>query len=325
MAFITDANARRIIRRTEIKDLNLTGDVFTMPIYILSNYEKQQLLAYKQFVKDTVKFLRETYKPIELKPDTYTLVYEYEKERPAYHKYRGCARLNQDYQNFTIPDEIRYKENRQLDLKRIAEFRRWFPTVENLFKYDKEAFVMRLQAKYGIITNPNALEALNSGPMELQNYELSELVSEIKQILQQAGRYYNVSVKNKTILKRFGPLSFLGYSDRLIYGNDTGYSDTEVKDFLREYDKEYKRPLKKFLREYYRVKYNPDMEFNGELMERLNFKPCSFCYKDGDRTLEELNPDKGQFLERNSEIENQEQEDYNKYMQSFYKLMDNNR
>lgn len=324
MAYITDANARRVIRRTEIKDLNLAGEVFLIPIYILSPYEKQQLLAYKQLMEDTEDFVRETYKPIELKKDSYTLVYEYDEKKPAFHRALNCARLNQDYQNFTIPDEIRYKPNRQLDFSRIAEFRRWFPTVQHLFQNDKEAFVMRLKAKFGIDTNPAALESANSGPMELRNYDINELETMIRNIITQAGRFYNVSPKHTTILRKFGKYSYLGYSEQAIYNNNTGYSDLEVKEFLKEYDKTYKRPLKIYLREYYRIQYNPELEFNGELLRYLNFNPCSFCYQGGENTVEDFSPIGGQFQVRNHEIEHQEEEDLKSYMQSFYKLMDNN-
>ena len=70
MAYITDANARRIINKTDLKSVNINGLIFQKDIYFFSDFEKIQLLAYKELVKDVDRFIQETYKPIELKKDS---------------------------------------------------------------------------------------------------------------------------------------------------------------------------------------------------------------------------------------------------------------
>lgn len=321
MAFITDANARRIIETTEIKELNLGGNLFPTKIYFFSDYEKTKLLAYKEFVENASKFMRELYKPIELKKDTYTLIYEYDKEKPAFHKTQSCSHLNRDYKNYTIPDSIRYKENGQLDFKRIHEFRKWFKTVEHLFENDKAAFVFRLKQRWQIDTNPEALELSNSGPQEFNNYDIIELKQKINELIKQAGRYYYLNSKNKSILSRFSKYTFLAYKEDDIENNNTGYSDNEVKKFLREYDGLFKRPLKKLLREYYRNQYNPELNFQSELLLTLNFKPCSNCY-DGGSSVEDIDINSGQFIEHGKFTENNDDDDefMNDYMKSFEEI-----
>ena len=39
----------------------------------------------------------------------------------------------------------------------------------------------------------------------------------------------------------------------------------------------FKKPIKTLLEQYYRVKYNPDLSFEGQLLDRLNFRACSVC------------------------------------------------
>ena len=45
-----------------------------------------------------------------------------------------------------------------------------------------------------------------------------------------------------------------------------------TRAFFEDSDKRFKRPLKKLLSSYYRVRYNPDLAFDGYLLERLGFR-----------------------------------------------------
>ena len=38
-------------------------------------------------------------------------------------------------------------------------------------------------------------------------------------------------------------------------------------------------------KDYLRVKLNPNLTFEGLLLDKLNFKKCSICYKDGEPQL----------------------------------------
>jgi hypothetical protein len=39
----------------------------------------------------------------------------------------------------------------------------------------------------------------------------------------------------------------------------------------------FKKPFKDLLLQYLMVKYNPELKFNGLLLEQLNFKKCHKC------------------------------------------------
>ena len=308
MAYITDANARRIINKTDLKSVNITGLLFQKDIYFFSDFEKMQLLAYREFVKDVDRFIQETYRPIELKKDSFSWVYECDEEKPAFHKSLECFYLNKDYKNFSIPDEIKFKDSGPLDFKKIHEYRNWFPTVQHLFENDKPLFVYRLKQKWGIDTNPAALEVSNTGAQEFVNYDINQIIDKINDLIKQAGRYYYSNSKNTTILRRFSKYTFLAYKEEELKINDTGFPDDEVKVFLRKYDESIKRPLKKLLREYYRIQYNTDLDFASELLKTLNFKPCSRCYKVGGSTKEDIDLTRGQFEvhERKSKYSNED-------------------
>jgi hypothetical protein len=54
----------------------------------------------------------------------------------------------------------------------------------------------------------------------------------------------------------------------------------EIKEFLKKYDVQFKIPAKDLLIEYFRVKFNPELKFEGKLLEQLVFKLCGLCYNE---------------------------------------------
>ena len=284
MAYITLANTNKIIFDSDLNGLDLKGQVYKMKIYFLSTYEKKALLAIQELLKDPEQYFTSIYKPY-IPQDTFTLVYEGKK--PGYHQYSSCPMLNSDYQNFPIPEEIKLKGQTA-----VIEFREWFKTVEHLIE-KPDVFVMRLKAKYGIETNPKAINKDNSGSNAIKNETIEEIEKRIDGLIKDAGRFYYASDKNKKILSRFSKWTFLAYKTSVIDGNETGFSDKEVRELLKEYDETYKRPLKSNLIEYYRLKFNPEIKLEGYFLEKLGFKRCGHCYREDyepkDRESEKIN------------------------------------
>ena len=79
-------------------------------------------------------------------------------------------------------------------------------------------------------------------------------------------------------MKQYSKYSFLGKYHEPLYNNTTGYSDEVVKDFLVDYEERFKRPIIELLYNYYRVKFNPDLEMEGYLLDQLGFRPCVHCH-----------------------------------------------
>lgn len=270
MAFITVANSKRILRKLDLKELELKDKVYDRPIYIFNRWEERSLLAYKELLMNPEKFVKEVYQKVK-RGDSYTYVYE--GEIPCYHKMEVCERLNAEFCNFRIPEEIR-KRGR----KAVQSFRDWFKSNRHLLDGKDDIFEMRINAAFGIKLSIEEVRLRNSGVIAQNNYTLEELESKINMMLKQAGGYYYQSPKNTAILKRYGKIAYIGNSLEPLPDRIVGYSETEVKTFLKDYEERFKRPIKDMLYDYYRVKFNPSLSMEGKLLDQLGFRPCRFCF-----------------------------------------------
>ena len=280
MAYITKSNANRILRKIDLSKIGeIEGEVYKKPIYFLGKSEVKYLLLMQSLLKDPEKFAIEVYKPV-INVDTLRLVYESEQP-PSYHENHNCERLASGFKNFEIPSEIKVRANEQggeeLEKSQVQKFRNWFKQNIDLYKNETASFLRKLDIDWNVQRSINEIEKDNSGVKEIENYDLQELEREIDKIISEAGRFFINNPDKQSVLRRFQKLTFLAYSSKEIYSNDTELSDTELKDFLLKYDMSFKKPLKRLLLEYYRVKYNPELSFQGKLLEQLNFRPCSSC------------------------------------------------
>ena len=245
MAYLTKSNSLKIIARIDFKQIgNLEGEVYKKPIYFLNYYEKNKLLGLKKLLKAPETFIQEYYVPIE---NTDNLRYVYEGGKPAYHSKPDCERLNSNYRNFEIPDEIREKGKDE-----VLRFRSWFK--ENQYFLEKpDAFVARLQMAFGVTMNPKAIDYENSGVEVKENLNLEELEKRINKYISDAGQYFNkADQEKKEIIRRFQKYTFLAYSNKDIQNNNTRFSDEAIKKFLKQYDVHFKRPIKDLLIESWR-------------------------------------------------------------------------
>lgn len=280
MAFITKSNANRILRKIDLSNIGeVEGDVYKKPIYFLGKSEVKYLLLMQALLKDPEKFAIEVYKPV-INVDTFRLVYESEQP-PSYHENKSCERLASRFKNFEIPFEIKIRANEkggeELEKTEVHKFRGWFKQNIELYKNEPANFLKKLDIDWGVQRNVSEIEKDNSGIKEIENYDLQELEKEIDKIISEAGRFFVTNPDKQSVIRRFQKLTFLAYSTKEIYSNDTGLSDPELKEFLLKYDQSFKKPLKRLLLEYYRVKYNPELSFQGKLLEQLNFRPCFSC------------------------------------------------
>jgi hypothetical protein len=269
MAYITIANANSIIFKSDIIDSDLQGEIYKIPIYFFSRYEEQALLAIQELLQNPEHYFTEIYEPYQ-PIDTY--MYVYEGKAPAYHNDPHCERLNSDWENYEVPPEIKEQGKDS-----VLEFREWFKTVAHLIEDKPDAFVMRLQARWGILTNVNAISKGNSGHLKLENFTIQNLEVRIADRIKTAGRFYYRSEKTKAVLRQFSKYAFLGDKEGPINNNRTGFSDQEVKELLKYYNDQFKKPLKRDLVEYYRLKLNPEIQMEGYFLEKLGFKPCGSC------------------------------------------------
>ncbi|MFX1708103.1 hypothetical protein PV783_29335 [Chitinophaga sp. CC14] len=262
-----------MLKKFEISKLpNIAGDIYKRLIYFFNRYEQKVLLVIQEILMDPDNFVGLYYQAIVTKD---TFKYVYEGIPPAYHKSKECPKLHANFKNFEIPSEIRDKGENE-----VMRFRTWFKENKHIFDTDLKRFLELLELYFYVRIPPNSIDQGNSGMLEIQNYSIEQLETEIDNIIKGAGRVYYADETNTRILRKYSKLTFLAYKQEAIPDNDTGYSDEAVKALLKAYDLEFKRPLKNLLREYYKTKYNPELAFKGELLDNLGFKSCTFCGKD---------------------------------------------
>lgn len=270
MAYITSYNTHKIVTRNNFKNVNLTGQVYRFKIYMFSKYEENCLLAIQELMKNPENYFKQIYDPMVVYDSK---KYVFKEHQPAYHTDKSCERLHSDFTNFELPQEI--IDRGDLEIER---FRKWF--IENYYLLETpDIFVMRLELAFKVSYNPKAINYENSGFDKLENYSVQELENKIDLLVREAGRYYYATEKNTTILKIFGKISGCAFTENPLYNNYTGYTDAEVKTFLKDYHRKYKLPIRKLLIEYYRIKFNPDLKFADNYMEVLGFKKCGCCQR----------------------------------------------
>jgi hypothetical protein len=273
MAYITISNSLKILKNLDFEAIgDFGGDVYVKPIYFFSKYEENNLLFLKQLLKNPEKFIKEYYVPIVV---TDNFKYVYEGTQPAYHFYSGCDRLISNYKNFEIPEEIRKRSKEE-----ILRFRKWFKVNEYLLE-KPEIFAARLHLAFNVMVNPKEIDYANSGVEVKENLNLEELEKRINQYLSDAGVFFrSANEEKKEILRKYQKYTFLAYTSKKLKNNTTPFDDQTIKNILKQYDIRFKRPVKELLIEYYRIKHNPDLKFEGQLLEQLGFKPCAACQQE---------------------------------------------
>ncbi|MDA3818083.1 MAG: hypothetical protein PF486_11950 [Prolixibacteraceae bacterium] len=274
MVYITRSNAKRIIQKIDFKNCNLEGSIYKKPIYFFNRYEKQNLLAFKSLMENPGLFYNDYYSIIRPREDS---LFVLSSATPAYHKDNDCPRLKANFKNYIIPDEIIERGDAV-----IEKYREWFKGIVHLLDEDdeikNEIFLERCRLRFRLTEIPEIYKKNNSGTFSIENLKLNELEENIDLFLKESAHYYYQSPKHTAILKHLSKYAYLGKRSDPILRNETGYSDKEVKEILREYEYEIKAPTDEHLREWYRVKYNPDLSFDGKLLERLGFNPCGHCH-----------------------------------------------
>lgn len=280
MPYITKANFRRILKTIRLSEIgDISGEVYKMPIYFLSSWEVKYLLTMQALLKNPEHFAIEVYKPIE---NIDTFQYVYESDQPSsYHTDINCEKLNSGFKNFEIPFEIIERANKQggeeLAKSQVHKFRNWFLKYNKLFVDEPENFLKKLDIDWNVQRSLKEVTKNNSGIKDFDNYNMEQLETEIDKIISDAGNYFMSNPDKQDIIRRFQKLTFLAYKPEAIAINNTRLNDKELKMFLKDYDEQFKKPIKYLLIEYYRVKYNPDLSFEGKILEKLNFRQCSYC------------------------------------------------
>lgn len=315
--YITKSNVSKIVKRLDLSKLEIEGDLYVRKSRVLNamfnKYEKHALLAYKRLMEDPEDFMNEIYEKIPLREDTYWWVYE-KSNPPAYHSCPECSRLRSNFKNYKIPAIIRFKgihRNKNIETISIKElneaektklisnvraYREWWNEEgEKYFLKDKDLFLMHVNNKYQPeprIRDITAFEAENSGIEKIIDCSLEEIENKIDQLIEDSSRYYYETSKNSTILRYYAKLAG-NIINSNYFSKNTGYTDEEIKEVLVDYDKRIKDPIKRYLKEYYRIKNNPELKMEQNILEQLGFRACSTCQNKSNEQNKKLNSLRG--------------------------------
>lgn len=183
-----------------------------------------------------------------------------EGSRPAFHIDRSCENLRADYRNFYIPAEIQGRGDIE-----IAKFRVWFAENEDLLNSNAERFLTRMELTFNLKNPPplKSIEALNSGAVTKNNIDLRTIEDEINKHIERGQKLRADKNKLKTI-SQFGNKSF------------KKTNNPEIDEVINEWHA-LKGELKTSLLQYFMVKFNPALNFEGNLLEKLGFRECLAC------------------------------------------------
>ena len=198
MAYLTKSNANRIISGADLSSMNLSGPLYKRPIYFFNSMEQRKLLAFCNLFKDASGFV-EKYVKIISKDN---LQFVWEGGTPAYHKDSTCEKINSDFRNVKIPDQIK-----KAGPAAVLEFREWFkqPEENKLFHNNPEAFIARMHIKFlkYLPSIPEPVQYDNSGHEEIENWNLEEVEKRIDDLLDSVATFTKKSnsITRKAIIK----------------------------------------------------------------------------------------------------------------------------
>jgi len=284
--FITKRNLDRIISKVDssvIKDFSL----YDRKINFLSEKEIIELLKVKSVLSNREEI--QIYKHVEedneeVNDDNF--VFLYKKRPPSYHNTPNCERLNADFVNYKIPKSIitnarkkavkrrfNVKQEQELINRDKHNFRTWFNENIKLIEEDENSFVTKMQAQFMISDGVEEVRIANTGNYKFTNINLDQLVKAIDTHINKANEFIR-RYNNRGIIYLFNSVSS---EKELEESNNTNLSDQELEIFYKQYDLQFKKPIKELLKQYYMVKFNPNLSFDGKLLDQLGFKPCSHC------------------------------------------------
>ena len=280
MVYLTKSNANRLVGNADLTAMGLTGVIYRRPIYFFNKLEYDKLLAYYTLYSNPTVFVKRYVKAV----NEDSLQFIWEASTPAYHKDNTCEKLNSDFRNVKIPEQIK-----KAGLEAVNEFRQWFkePDVSALFNRDPEAFVARMHLKFlkYLPSKPETVRYDNSGHEAVENLDLADLERKIDNLLDGLSQFISSSnsVTRKAIV-RYDKYSYCATKESSFPEAlpspevELGISEDKLRSFLKGYEAKFKTPIANLLKHYYRVKFNPDLLFEGALLDQLKLRKCNACF-----------------------------------------------
>jgi len=265
--FVTNANIKRALFKLDKSGFEYESEIYKHSINYLNLLEKRDLLSIKCLYEFPDVFFKDYFSKI-VTSDSFKFVFE--EQQPAFHSDNNCPNLLNDFENYLIPELI--KQN-----KKEMEYRNWFK--ENIRLTERKILTDLFKDIHFTRWNclPLFVDYENSGAIEYMILNVDEIEKNIDTILVNTKLYIENSLITKNVISMLGKRSY-AYNkletlplDGLFYDKDT------ISEVLKTFEIEYKRPLVSLLKEYYRIKYNPNLVFEENILTGLGFRQCKVC------------------------------------------------
>ncbi len=267
--YITTSNLRKTLGATDVDEVVLSEKIIYDAILnrhlYLSEDDWNTLKKMYVFLESPEVFIKEYFKGWK---DTFTYLIE---EPPAYHANKGCKYLLSDFYNITIPSKI--KKNKEW----VFQARLWayqnrsklHPAQIEIFK---EGFIQYFSKKVALSKNDlNTIDLSNSGSESIDN-NVESVKMKIENLLKKISSidgmdFYEKEFKEKKYWYN-GEYEKCGYYiEHSIFSNLNYIRNSCIKPLIRN------------LYSYIALQANPNNEYEKNILDFLNFRPCDGCNK----------------------------------------------
>lgn len=263
--FITAANAKKLefnLDSDEARKLYI-DDLYKLSLWMLSRREREWLAAVRVLYANPEFYIQRFYKTHVSDTNQSSDWVYIDQGRPAFHKDNSCDKLLSDYKNYKIPPEITHRGDEEKE-----RFRMWFD--ENRMYLDRpQLFITRMENDFSLKNPPRIeeFEKANSGVEIIENLPLDDIQNRIDK---QIAAMKHQRDRNPSIISEYGMQTHL-VKKEIIKITDPG-----AKNVLDKWHKA-KQDLKTDLRTYFKIRFNPDLEFQADLLKTVGFHACSSC------------------------------------------------
>lgn len=278
---ITKFTFSSLISELDIDEImkNLTNKIVfeSAPVEFLYKPNIETILSLK-FVLEKPDRMLEYYKKSKISNKNLFLV---KLSNPKYHFDSSCERLNNRFENMRIPEQIVKKGDKIIDEFREYLLKEYGKFTPSRYKQLEDLILTNVNLKFGVNLVRNDIKILeldNSGLENIRNLSLSALENKI---LNFSEEYSNLIKKYPDIFPTYTLKAFLVKKPDNIKFYPPNYYNTNRKaefcNILEDFYEKVQIPTYKCLIQYYMVYFNPELRFEGNLLNQLGLAPCSKC------------------------------------------------
>lgn len=264
--YITKHNSKKLLKQFDIKNSVVNEFVSEIEFKWFHEYEVKHLLALRLLYSNSKAFFKK-YNKINTF-DTFT--YFQEGNKPSFHNSITCKNLYSSFSNFKITPEMRKKGLTE-------KVRDWYK--EQRFKYnienerDRDIIITNCKLKFGLHETPEFVHYVNKGIEDNANYNIETIKERLENSIKNANSFYESDNEIKLILDQYGKKVY--FENNEFFGLENAPTKSHI--VLKEFAEIYKSKVAYWLAEYYRIQFNKEIAFEGNLLEKLGFQECSFC------------------------------------------------